>query len=69
VADHYRIIKELEEERRQLNRAIHALEQIEKNRKSAAKKIRQGAQSAFEEKDGTTGKVVPFIRRFTNKSD
>jgi hypothetical protein len=61
------VVKELDRQRRQIERAIAALRAIEQEspRKSLskAKKIdKLTPRYAVEKKNGTTGQVIPFIR-------
>jgi hypothetical protein len=64
VANIHHIVKELREERRLLDRAIAALEQVKKRRvKGTRKRAEVTPAERAERKDGTTGKVVPFVRR------
>jgi hypothetical protein len=60
------IVKELKRQRRQIDKAIAALGEIEQKKISAdtvrARKQQTQPTHPIEQKNGTTGQVIPFIR-------
>lgn len=59
------VLKELKRQRRQIERAIAALEGIEQGAKKISRRKRglhEEQPTLVERKNGTTGDVIPFVR-------